>query len=268
MIDELVRRRPRCHGPTSPSGHWTRTSAALGRPQPEVDPAELAAGVAAADRQLAPHASRRRPGPRSRRRSASRFGPGWSSRSASQWPIGAGAAAVARRRRCATAVTGSPWLTSTRSSRPSRLKSASGRAAAPVEADDARPPRPPRRTSRRAGRGAGCSGPSSAKSGCALDVALGDEQVDEAVVVDVLELRVPGGRGQDVAARERPGRGHAALEGDVAVGRLVGPGGQRLQLVVALAGRGRPPGSRRRSGRGWRCPCPRSAAATQPSSAV
>jgi hypothetical protein len=56
------------------------------------------------------------------------------------------------------------------------------------------------------------------------DVALGDEQVDEAVVVDVLELGVPGGRGQHVAAGERLGRGDAALEGDVAIRRLTGPG--------------------------------------------
>src|SRR6185312_8512983 len=53
----------------------------------------------------------------------------------------------------------------------------------------------------------------------AADVALRDEQVDEPVVVDVGELRVPGGRRQDVAARERSRRVDASREGDVAVGR-------------------------------------------------
>jgi hypothetical protein len=69
-----------------------------------------------------------------------------------------------------------------------------------------------------------------------LDVALRDVEVDEAVVVDVLELRVPGGRRPRVAARERHMGEDASLEGDVAIGRLARPGGQGLQLVVALAG--------------------------------
>ena len=42
------------HGPTSPSGQVTRTSALVGVAEAEVRPAELAAGVAAADHELAP----------------------------------------------------------------------------------------------------------------------------------------------------------------------------------------------------------------------
>ena len=68
-----------------------------------------------------------------------------------------------------------------------------------------------------------------------LDVALGDEQVREAVVVDVGELGVPGRRRQHVAAGERSVGGGAALEGDVLVGRAGRPVGEGLQLVVALA---------------------------------
>ena len=40
------------HGPISPSGHCTRTSACVGVAEADVDPAELPAGVAAADRDL------------------------------------------------------------------------------------------------------------------------------------------------------------------------------------------------------------------------
>ena len=40
------------HGPTSPSGHWTRTSALVRVAEADVDPAELAAGVPAPDRDL------------------------------------------------------------------------------------------------------------------------------------------------------------------------------------------------------------------------
>ena len=68
------------HGPTSPSGQVTRTSASVALAQPEMDPAELAAGVAAADRHLA----RRRAGRPTRTSThapiASWFGASWSSR--------------------------------------------------------------------------------------------------------------------------------------------------------------------------------------------
>ena len=57
-----------------------------------------------------------------------------------------------------------------------------------------------------------------------LDVPLGDEQVDEAVVVDVRELGVPRGRWQHVAARVRPLGRDATLEGMSAyVGRASRP---------------------------------------------
>ena len=40
------------HGPVSPSGHWTRTEACSGVSETDVDPAELTAGVTAADGDL------------------------------------------------------------------------------------------------------------------------------------------------------------------------------------------------------------------------
>ena len=70
-----------------------------------------------------------------------------------------------------------------------------------------------------------------------LDVALADVQVDEAVVVHVLERGVPGRRGQLLVAGERLVGGHAPSQGDVVIVRLARPIGQRLQLVVTLAGR-------------------------------
>ena len=67
-----------------------------------------------------------------------------------------------------------------------------------------------------------------------LDVALGDEQVGQAVVVDVGELVVPRRRRQHVAADEGAVGGDSALERDVLVGRLVAVAGEGLQLVVGL----------------------------------
>jgi hypothetical protein len=52
--------------------------------------------------------------------------------------------------------------------------------------------------------------------GLGVDVALGNEEIDEAVVVDVHRLGMPGSRPKHVSADERLGCGHAALEGDVA----------------------------------------------------
>ena len=66
------------------------------RAEPDVDPAELAADVAAADGQLAADRQRRRPGPRSRRRSRRGSGPAGRAGAPSQWPIGAGCGGVAR----------------------------------------------------------------------------------------------------------------------------------------------------------------------------
>jgi hypothetical protein len=71
-------------------------------------------------------------------------------------------------------------------------------------------------------------------------IALGDEEIDEAVIIDVLELRVPGRAGQDLAARIGAVGGHAPGEGNVGIGRaratLLGYLGQHLQLVVGHAG--------------------------------
>jgi hypothetical protein len=68
-----------------------------------------------------------------------------------------------------------------------------------------------------------------------LDVALGDEQIDDPVVVDVLELGMPCRRGQGIAARVGTRRGHALVDRDVPVGRPAGRVRQRLELVVSLA---------------------------------
>src|SRR5438093_643530 len=51
------------------------------------------------------------------------------------------------------------------------------------------------------------------------DVAFRDEEIDEAVVVHVLELRVPARRRPRVAAGEGLRRVDAALGADVAIGR-------------------------------------------------
>src|SRR5437773_976906 len=67
------------------------------------------------------------------------------------------------------------------------------------------------------------------------NVALRDEQVDEPAVVDVLELRVPRRRGQWVAADERAIGADAALEADVAVGRLARAAREGLEAVLTLA---------------------------------
>ena len=72
--------------------------------------------------------------------------------------------------------------------------------------------------------------------GLRAHVPLRDEQVDEAVVVDIGELGVPRRRGQARVAGERPRRGHAATQRDIAEGGPAGPGGEGLELVVALAG--------------------------------
>ena len=69
-LDDRRIRRPStvCHGPTSPSGHVHADSARRRRPESEMDPAELAAGVTATDGRPRAGTSGRRPGPRSRRR--------------------------------------------------------------------------------------------------------------------------------------------------------------------------------------------------------
>ena len=71
--------------------------------------------------------------------------------------------------------------------------------------------------------------------GHGLDVALGHVQVQEAVVVDVVELGVPGRGGQTLAARGGLGRADAAVQRDVAEVRALRPVGQRHELVVGHA---------------------------------
>ena len=85
-------RHPRPHLAVRP---LTRTSACVAGAEPEMGPAELAAGVATTDGQLAPLDRRSPTLTSSQAPIASRFGPGWRSRSASQWPSGPGCGAVA-----------------------------------------------------------------------------------------------------------------------------------------------------------------------------
>ena len=205
------------------------------RTEPEVDRAELAADVAAADGQLAAEGRSRRPGPRSRPRSRRGSGRAAASVTPSQWPIGAGLAAspdpTFRQTR-----TGAPRLTSTRSSRPSTLKSARAAPRPRSKVDD--PGRVGRflRTSRRAGRGGGRSGPSGRSRAARSTLPFETNRSTKPSLLTSWNSGCQAVEGSDVAAGERPGRRHPALEGDVAVGRLGGPGGQRLELVVALAG--------------------------------
>ena len=113
-------------GPTVPSGHWTRTSRRRRRTEPDVDPAELAAGVPATDGQLA--ADRRvadldlDPGA-DRVPVRAGLGQAWSAEPVAHRRRRRGR--LRRRRRSARAGPARRRLTSTRSSRPSRLRSAS-----------------------------------------------------------------------------------------------------------------------------------------------
>ena len=194
-------------------------------------PAVLAAGVAAADGDLAAH----------HRRAAAHLDPG-----ADRIAVGArllqldlDPVAGVRCWCCARACAFSQRLTTTRSSRPSRLKSVS---AAPRElAKLAMPALSP--TSWNLPSAAlqqqivGVLGGEVRHLG---DIALGDEQVDQAVIVHVLELGVPGGARPDVAAGVGALRGDALGEGDVLVVRLrravLRDARQGLQLVVGHAG--------------------------------
>ena len=222
------------HGPTSPSGQCTRTSALVGVAEPEVQPAELPAGVAAADGDLVDVRCGRRRAPRPTRRWRRRWAPAGCSRTASQLPIAAGASASPE-----------PTLRHTRDrldavdddeiEQPVEVEVDERGAAGPVVADDPgrlgalderavglpdqqvagvtrwrSPPVRRRCPWRRTGR-AKPSLLTSANSAC--------HAVD----------------GSDVAAGVRPVGGDAALEGDVLVRRLRRPVGERLQLVVALA---------------------------------
>ena len=197
-----------------------------------MDPPELAARVAPADRELPlddavaePHLD-----PRADRVAV---GPVCSGRTAIQLPIGSGSAAVPEptlRNR----LTFTRRFTCTMSSMPSRLRSTTAA------------PRPLTKLAMPAAWPSSTNVPSGLSDQqvarvlrrevrLRLDVALGDEQVDEPVVVDVLELGMPCRRGQGIAARVRTRRGHALVDRDVPVGRPAGRVRQRLELVVALA---------------------------------
>src|SRR3989442_6075446 len=67
------------------------------------------------------------------------------------------------------------------------------------------------------------------------DVPFRDEQVDEAVVVDVIELWMPGGGWPRVAAGKWLRGVHAPLPSDVTVRWTRRTGGQCLQSIVGLA---------------------------------
>ena len=198
-----------------------------------MEPTELAAGVPAADGDLTadgalahPHLDPRTDGVDVRRRLSE---PDRDPVAHRRRSLG-----VAVGRRCATASRSTRRLTTTRSSIPSRLRSTS---AAPRAGRSRRCPPPPRPSTNvpSAWPISRLLGSRVALPDLRVDVALADEQVDEAVVVDVLELRVPGGRREHVPTHERALRGDPALEGDVPVRRLGRAVFERLELVVALA---------------------------------
>ena len=98
-------------------------------------------------------------------------------------------------------------------------------------------------------------------------VALGDEQINEAVIVHVFKLRVPGRAGAQVAARVGAMRGDTLGKGHVLEG-----GFRRLAVLAAHwpgfavccrpCWSGNIPGSRRSRGHSRQCPCPRCARAS------
>ena len=169
-----------------------------------MDPAELAAGVPAADRDLraGPCVADPDLDPGADRIEVRR-------RLVEAGPRASGPSAPAARRVAGADVppqlhvrlAGTTW---TRSSSPSRLRSTS---AAPRPGRTSTMPAPRRPLDERA---VGLADQQVARVlqrvvGLALDVALAHEQVDEAVVVDVLELRVPGGRGERRRRRRTAG---------------------------------------------------------------
>ena len=256
MIDELVGRdgEPRADLAVRPlDAHLGRRR----RPEPDVDPAELAAGVAATDRQLArgrhvadPDLD---PGPdrvavRARLREAQRRASGPSRPALPPCPPPTLRQTRDRRRQ----------LTSTRSSRPSRLRSA--RAAPRPRSKSTMPGRLGRlrRTSRRAGRGAGCSGPACAKSGCASTLPF---EMNRSMKPSLLTSSNSGCQAVDGRASP-PANGRvgvdAALERRCRGTSAARARRQGLEPVRRPGWSGRPPGSRRRSGPGSRCPSPRS----------
>ena len=203
--------------------------------EPEVDRAELAAGVAAADRHLA----RRRPWSPARTSTqapiASRFG-AWLAQPDAE-PV---AHRLPGRRPCPhptfrqSATFGRRWLTSTRSSRPSRLKSTSAAPRAAREVDD------PGLLGALDERPVGLAEQQVARVlhgvvGLRVDVALATYR---SMRPSLLTSSNSGCQAVD-GRSSPPSNGRVAVtprEGDVAVRRLRRPGGQGLQLVVALAG--------------------------------
>ena len=220
------------HGPTSPSGQRTRTSAAVASPSPRCSQPSSPAGVPAADGHLVllgsvadSHLDPRADGVDVGRRLTEPDSDPVAHRR--RRVSGAGADVAPHRHRLDA-------VDDDEIEQPVEVEVDEGGAAGPVVADD-----PgvlgaldegavglPDQQVARITRGVALLG---------LDVALGDEQVGERVVVDIGELGVPGGGRQDVTAGVGPGGGGAALEGDVLVRRLGGSVGERLQLVVALA---------------------------------
>ena len=214
------------HGPHSPSGHWTRTLAERRDPEADMDPAELARLVAAADIHLAPD----------RLVADLDLDPG-----ADRIPVRPGLGHLERgpvahrlRGRGVARPDVPPQLDRIavvdldEIEQPVEVEVCQRGAAALGEAQDAggvgpldeRPVRLAEEEVARVLLGV---------VGDLVDVALRHEQVDEAIVVHVLELGVPGRRRQLVAAGERLGGVHVALQADVAIGRLRRALRQRLE---------------------------------------
>ena len=132
-------------------------------------------------------------------------------------------------------LTGSTRLTTTRSSNPSRLRSTTAPPRPTLVVDDAG------LLGALHERTVGLTeeqivGVSHRVVRLRFDIALGDEEVQKTVVVDISELGVPRRRRQDVVARVWSVGSGAELQGDVFVRRLSRPVRQRLQLVVTLTG--------------------------------
>ena len=221
------------HGPVSPSGHWTRTSASVASPSPVWSqpasplawppPTVISLDVVRSSARTSSHAP-----------TASTLGAGCSQAHGEPVPGRNGTVGVAPPD-VPPHLHGLAPVHHDEVEHPVQVEIDHSGAAGPFEADDAGI------LSRLRERAVGAAeeevaGVAAGVVDLGFDVALRHEQIDESVVVDVLELGVPRGRREHVTAHGGPLRGHAAGQRDVLVGGVLRSVGQGLQLVVALAG--------------------------------
>ena len=158
---------------------------------------------------------------------ASVFGAGWRSRTSTNRPGRSASPAPVLRH----SVTGSAAVDDDEVEQPIEVEVDERRAACPLVADDAG------RLGTFDERAVGLpdeqvAGVACGVAGLVLDIALGDEQIGEGVVVDVGELGVPGGGREHVAAGVRAVGGDPAREGDVLVRRVArGPSASVCSLL-------------------------------------